>query len=196
MLFQKRFWPLIQSGEMTLTFRRWKRRQVVAGNRYRTPAGILLVTSVDVVEPGAITDSEAVLAGHDSSSALLDDLPGEVGLPVYRIAFEPMDEPDPRELLAEDDQLSPEDVAEIDRRLDRLDSYSRHGPWTRETLQTIADHPRRRAPDLAEMHRRDTQPFKTDVRKLKNLGLTLSHNPGYTLSPRGMAYLRATQRRS
>ena len=41
------------------------------------------------------------------------------------------------------------------------------------------------------MHGRETQPFKTDVRKLKNLGLTLSFNPGYTLSPRGEAYLRA-----
>ena len=36
---------------------------------------------------------------------------------------------------------------------------------------------------------RETQPFKTDVRKLKNLGLTLSHNPGYSLSPRGRAFL-------
>jgi hypothetical protein len=190
-LFQKRFWPLIQSGEMTLTFRRWRRRQVVAGNHYRTPAGILLVTSAAIVEIEDITDDEAKRAGHPSSSALIDDLPGEDGLPVYRIAFELVDEPDPRDLLAKDDQLNEEDIAEIGRRLDRLDSYSKVGPWTRATLQTIADHPRRRAPDLAAMHGRQTQPFKNDVRKLKNLGLTLSHNPGYTLSPRGRAYLES-----
>ena len=38
---------------------------------------------------------------------------------------------------------------------------------------------------------RDTQPFKLDVRKLKNLGLTLSLEVGYRLSPRGEAYLAA-----
>jgi hypothetical protein len=35
------------------------------------------------------------------------------------------------------------------------------------------------------------QPFKLDVRKLKNLGLTLSLEVGYRLSPRGEAYLAA-----
>ena len=36
---------------------------------------------------------------------------------------------------------------------------------------------------------RETAPFKLDVRKLKNLGLTLSFRIGYRLSPRGEAYL-------
>jgi hypothetical protein len=36
------------------------------------------------------------------------------------------------------------------------------------------------------------QPFKIDVRKLKNLGLTESLDIGYRLSPRGRAYLAAT----
>lgn len=31
--------------------------------------------------------------------------------------------------------------------------------------------------------------FKTDVRKLKGLGLAISHSPGYELSPRGCALL-------
>ena len=31
---------------------------------------------------------------------------------------------------------------------------------------------------------------KANVRKLKNLGLTVSHHPGYTLSPRGETMLR------
>ena len=34
--------------------------------------------------------------------------------------------------------------------------------------------------------------LKRDVRKLKNLGLTLSLRIGYRLSPRGHAYLEAT----
>jgi hypothetical protein len=47
-----------------------------------------------------------------------------------------------------------------------------------------------RAGDLAADFGRDLQPFKTDVRKLKNLGLTISLEVGYELSPRGRAYLR------
>ena len=46
-----------------------------------------------------------------------------------------------------------------------------------------------RAADLAAGFGRETQPFKLDVRKLKNLGLTISLEVGYRLSPRGEAYL-------
>ena len=51
-----------------------------------------------------------------------------------------------------------------------------------------------RAADLAASFGRETQPFKLDVRKLKALGLTLSLEVGYRLSPRGEAYLRQTTR--
>jgi hypothetical protein len=56
----------------------------------------------------------------------------------------------------------------------------------------IAEHPGTRAPDLAASVGRETQPFKTDVRKLKELGLTESLRVGYRLSPRGRAYLERT----
>jgi hypothetical protein len=46
-----------------------------------------------------------------------------------------------------------------------------------------------RAPDLAASFGRETQPFKRDVRKLKDLGLTESLEVGYRLSPRGRAFL-------
>jgi hypothetical protein len=48
------------------------------------------------------------------------------------------------------------------------------------------------AADLADSLDREMQPFKIDVRKLKNLGLTESLDIGYRLSPRGRAYLAAT----
>ena len=57
-------------------------------------------------------------------------------------------------------------------------------------LALIADHPGRRAGDLAASLGRDIPSFKRDVRKLKELGLTLSLEVGYRLSPRGEAYLR------
>ena len=63
------------------------------------------------------------------------------------------------------------------------------------TLDLIRAHPQRRAPDLAGMKGRETAPFKIDVRKLKGMGLTISHLVGYELSPRGIAYLARTSRR-
>jgi hypothetical protein len=193
-LFQARFWPLIADGSVTLTFRRWKRRQVIAGHRYRTGhriVGRMMIEVDDVAEidPAAISDADAVRAGFADASELVDQLRGDPGLPVYRIAFHVVDEPDPRAVLAATDDLAPGDRAEIDQRLDRLDRASSHGPWTRAVLSCIAAHPATRAADLAATFGRDTQPFKTDVRKLKNLGLTESLEVGYRLSPRGRAYL-------
>jgi hypothetical protein len=54
----------------------------------------------------------------------------------------------------------------------------------------IEAQPGVRAPELAASVGMETQPFKTDVRKLKNLGLTESLRVGYRLSPRGEALLR------
>lgn len=190
MLFTKQFWPGIADGSITVTFRRWKRPQAVEGRRYRTPVGLVEATAVDVIDLEEITAEDAAAAGFTTPEAVIAQLRGTVDLPLYRIRFRFADEPDPRDILAGNADMSSDDVAAITARLDRLDRASQHGPWTRTTLRLIADHPNRRAPDLAEMVGRETQPFKLDVRKLKNLGLTLSRNPGYELSPRGEAYLR------
>ena len=101
---------------------------------------------------------------------------------------------DPRIALREDAALSEDDVRAIDVRLERLDRASSHGPWTMATLDIIRRRPRTRAPDLAAELGRERDPFKIDVRKLKNLGLTQSFEVGYALSPRGEAYLARTRR--
>ena len=192
MLFQTRFWAGLADGSITLTFRRWDRARVKAGRSYRSPAGILDVTTVEVVDPDLITDDEASAAGFPDAASLVADLPGDPDNPTFRIAFTLSTRPDPRAELAAEAELTDEDVAEISRRLDRLDRASSHGPWTRETLHLIADRPAERAPDLAASVGRERDPFKLDVRKLKNLGLTQSLPVGYRLSPRGRAYLTAT----
>jgi hypothetical protein len=189
LLFEARFWPLIAAGQVTITFRRWKRRQVIAGNRYRTPVGFIEVSAVDVVDPAAITDEEAQRSGYESADAVRAALRGAVDLDTYRIAFRFVGGPDPRAELAASDALSTEERAAIDTRLDRMDRASPHGPWTRDVLRLIAARPETRAGDLAADLGRERLPFKADVRKLKNIGLTESLPIGYRISPRGRAYL-------
>jgi hypothetical protein len=48
-----------------------------------------------------------------------------------------------------------------------------------------------RAPDLAAAERLEVPRFKRRVRRLKELGLTISLDVGYRLSPRGRAFLGA-----
>ena len=189
MLFEQRFWEPIARGEVTVTFRRWKRRQALAGRRYRTGGGIIEVDAIEIVDESDITDRDARAGLYPSAAALVADLRGTPDLDLYRIRFHVVDEPDPRSLLAEAGELSDADVAELDRRLGRLDGASRHGAWTEQTLELIARRPGVRAGDLADEVGRERLPFKADVRKLKNLGLTISLDVGYRLSPRGEAYL-------
>jgi hypothetical protein len=189
MRFIKPFWSGIADGTVTLAYRRWSRPTVVAGRPYRTGGGRIEVLALEVVDPASITDADAARSGHASADEVRAQLRGDPADPVYRVQFRLLDEPDPREALANDGQLGPDDVARLDQRLDRLDQASSWGPWTRSTLRLIAERPEVRAPDLAESMGRETKPFKLDVRKLKNLGLTQSHRIGYRLSPRGRAYL-------
>jgi hypothetical protein len=195
-LVQARLRDGIADGSVVLLFRRWRRCQAVPGHRYRTSAGRIQVDAVDVVDAASISDAEAVRAGYPDAGSLVGDLRGSDDLPVYRLAIRPVAGPDPRDVLAGDATLTAAHRADIDRRLERLDRASTHGPWTRTTLNLIAKRPAVRAADLAASLGRETQPFKVDVRKLKNLGLTLSLDVGYRLSPRGEAYLSRRRRRS
>jgi hypothetical protein len=196
-LFEKRLRDGIADGTITVTFRRWRRPQVVAGHRYRTGIGLVEMDAVDVIDERDITDADVRAAGHSSREAILADLP-EAGpdAALYRLRLHRIDTPDPRSELAADDDLDEAAVASIDVRLDRLDGASSHGPWTAVVLGLIATHPGVRAPDLAASLGREVLDFKRDVRKLKQLGLTHSLRIGYQLSPRGDAYLRASKRPS
>jgi hypothetical protein len=191
---EKRSRDGIFDGSITVLFRRWKRSQVVAGRAYRTPAGLVDVLAVDTIDPGALVDEDAEAAGYDTADQLRADLRGDDTAPVFRLEVRPHAGPDLRQVLSEDDDLTEDVVAEIRRRLDRLDRATGTGPWTSVTLDLIAANPGRRAPDLAAELGRETLPFKLDVRKLKALGLTHSLPVGYRLSPRGVAYLTACGR--
>jgi hypothetical protein len=107
---------------------------------------------------------------------------------VYRVDFHHAGA-DPREALRQADRLSEEELAGLRARLERLDLAAHDGPWTIATLRLIGDQPGVRAAELAAAAGRERLPFKADVRKLKELGLTESLEVGYRLSPRGRALL-------
>jgi len=189
MQFEPRLRNGIHDGTITLAFRRWRRCQVVAGHQYRTGLGMVLAETVDVVEPAAITPAQARDAGFASAQALVDDLRGDPALPLYRIRFCPLDAPDPRDELAATATLTDSDLAAISGRLGRMDRASNRGPWTMQVLTQIASQPGVSSAILAPELSFERADFKLHVRRLKELGLTISLDVGYRISPRGAAYL-------
>lgn len=200
MLFQRRFHPGLSDGSITITFRMWSAPRVKVGSRYRVhPIGVLEVDSVEPVRMADIAPADVQGAGFADRRALIAYLEKTARRPlrstsrIFRVAFHHAgrDESTPP---AHDAKLSTDEASALRARLERMDRLSRHGPWTRRTLGLIEKQPRVSASRLARRVGRETQPFKADVRKLKKLGLTLSFDVGYEISPRGRAFLKRTTR--
>jgi hypothetical protein len=153
---------------------------VKPGGSQRTPIGVIAFDAVERVEH--VSDADARRAGYASAAAMDEAWAGREG-DLYRIELR-LAGPDPRIALREREPDEHE-LAELHARLRRM------GEWTYAYLDAIARLPGTRAPDLAASFGRETQPFKLDVRKLKELGLTESLRIGYRLSPRGEAVRRS-----
>ncbi|HEY9462140.1 MAG TPA: hypothetical protein VIR54_03570 [Vicinamibacterales bacterium] len=190
MLFRQKFLDGIRDGTITLAFRRWRRPSVRAGGTLLTAVGQLEIVSVDEVAMTGISEDDARRAGYSSREELLIELRARDEGKVYRIELGGL-RGDPRVALRASASLSEEDRDDIARRLGRLDDRSSHGPWTRQTLDLIRSRPGVRAGDLCRLVGLDMHPFKTNVRKLKTLGLTESLEVGYRVSPRGVAFMCA-----
>ena len=190
MLFERRLREGIHEGRIVLTFRRWNRCQVVAGHRYRTRSDIIEVDAVDLVTPQDIDAGQASEAGYATVKELVADLRGDEKTPLYRVRFHRVDEPDPRDELASQSELTNQELAALTAQLTRMDNSGSRGPWTSAVLTQIADHPATVSTVLAGTLGWDRQDFKLHVRRLKQLGLTISLDVGYRLSPRGEAYLQ------
>jgi hypothetical protein len=175
----------VRDGSVTVAFRRWTQPRVRVGTKLRTAVGLVEIVSVDEVDPGSITDADARASGAAGRDALLEALAQRPGDHTYRIGLRYAGV-DPRIALRSDT----DDLDGVRARLDAIDARSPRGPWTRPVLELIERHPETRAADLAPMLGRERLPFKADVRKLKELGLTESLRIGYRLSPRGRALLR------
>ena len=196
MLFKREFHQGLIDGSITLTFRRWTRPQVKVGGRYRFGGDHAIeVDAVTTVTPLRIRRADASRSGFSDRAALLallDEQRG-TGKDVYRVEFHYAGKAGPGPPAA-DARLSSEDVEALAARLEKMDRLSAHGAWTRRTLTLIDRHPHTVSTELARKLGRETRSFKADVRKLKRLGLTLSHEVGYEISLRGRAFLRARGR--
>ncbi len=196
LLFKKAFWPGLESGAISLTFRRWQKPHVKPGGRYRChPIGVIEVDAIALMPVRSITAEDAVKAGFPTRDALVSYL-AELGqidddTEVYRVELHHGGDGD-RVSLALQAELTAEEVELIRVKLARMD---RETPWTARTLAMIGKHPRVAASKLAAKLNRESPPFKIDVRKLKKLGLTQSFEVGYEIAPRGVAFLAATRRK-
>ena len=178
----------IVRGEVSLVFRRWRRPTVRSGGSLRTALGVLRILDVVPVTEVEISEAEATRAGFPSRTALLEGLGSREGR-VYRIAVEYAGE-DPRIALRRQDALSDAEIGQIIEKLQRLDARSPAGPWTERVLAAIHAHPGVVSRTLAERLGCERGWLKPQVRKLKNLGLTISLETGYELSPSGQVVLK------
>ncbi|MPY77786.1 MAG: hypothetical protein GEV04_04685 [Actinophytocola sp.] len=188
MLFPNAVLERIVAGEVDLAFRRWRRPGAVAGRTQRTAAGVIAIDSVEVVRLRDITATEARRAGWSTRTELLEFLRKKPEGRIYRIGLH-YASADARVRLREQAGLSANELTDIVHTLSEMDRKSRREPWTRRYLELIDARPAELALDLARSVGRERLPFKADVRRLKELGLTESLRIGYQLSPRGRAVL-------
>ncbi|HSC13924.1 MAG TPA: hypothetical protein VLI71_02355 [Gammaproteobacteria bacterium] len=190
MLFQRRFHERIVDGEIRCTVRIWQRPHVKVGGRYGLSRGAIVVDEIHETRLDNITPALARRCGFESRIDLLKVAKHGRGERVFVIDFhydgKAAARPEPAT-----GAVSAGELAELARRLDAIDRRSRVGPWTLATLRVIGARPGVLAARLASSLGRPRDEFKRDVRKLKNLGLTLSLEIGYRLTPKGEALVAA-----
>ncbi|GAB3290427.1 hypothetical protein GCM10027563_27880 [Parasphingorhabdus pacifica] len=186
-MFSQRVLRGVAAGEVTVAFRRWSSPQVRAWTRVSTPVGIVRVGEVREVDPDELTFSDAEQAGFRSLQGLRSSLDKHGAGRVYRVGLS---------FAGADRQPSPEPAvlgsgqrAEIDRWLARWDVSSSRGLWTVELLELVRDRPGARAAELAAVLARPVSRLKSDVWKLRELGLVESSGGGFGLTARGVAYI-------
>ncbi|MGC3943670.1 MAG: hypothetical protein QM762_03880 [Chryseolinea sp.] len=179
---------LIHEGKVTLQFRKWTRPSVKQGTLLKTAIGQVEIKSIDVVEQKDITESAAKAAGYESCDVLLKALSKHDGGDIYKISVRYHSE-DPRIKLRTTTDIGADKYKELIKKLHRLDASSKEGPWTKESLDIISKNPRVVSTALAAKLGRDRMWLKLNIRKLKNLGLTISHDVGYEISPLGKEVL-------
>lgn len=179
----------IKSGTITLQFRKWKKPSVRKGSRIKTALGVVEIADIEEIPLNKISDDDAVSAGYQDRKELVNSINSIAEGKIYKIGVRYYSE-DPRIALRENTDVSDKDLNAIKLKLERLDKYGKEGSWTLRVLHLIRDNPQVRAADLAKKLKKEKDALKIDIRKLKNLGLTISHEVGYSISPLGEKVLK------
>jgi hypothetical protein len=190
LMFRREDRGRVIDGEITVTFRLWKSPKVKAGKIYATPIGAIEIEKVDVI-PAALVSKRDVKPSGRASIAAIWESAGEhtktIVTPdtlLHRVQIRFLGD-----VPVEAQKKPPISLEGLARRLDRMDARSARGPWTHQFLKTIEDAPRVPARILAADVGWERLDFKAHVRRLKALGLTISHETGYELSDLGHRYL-------
>ncbi|WP_099367543.1 hypothetical protein [Sphingobacterium sp. 1.A.4] len=188
MLFKEIHLKSIKSGEITLAFRKWHKASVKIGSLVHTSVGLIKISDIQVVNEIDITDQDAIMAGyHDTLQLLKSFGPNNRGN-IYKITVS-YHSADPRIKLREQTELSEDQFNELKNKVDKLDRFSKQGNWTNKILLAIKDNPNLHAIGIAKLTGFEKEWLKLNIRKLKNLGLTISQPVGYEISPLGNEYL-------
>ncbi|MFN4316173.1 MAG: ASCH domain-containing protein [Chitinophagaceae bacterium] len=184
MLFKDAHLKQIKSGTINLAFRKWHKPSVKAGTLIHTSVGLIEVKRITVILETEITETNAIKAGFASRDQLLQTFKRNSNGAIYRIEIGYYSE-DPRIELREQTILSEQEYDTIFQKLKKLDRLSKKGDWTKKVLMAIMEHPNLHAIGISQLTGFDKEWLKLNIRKLKNLGLTISHTVGYELSPKG-----------
>ncbi|WP_026633028.1 hypothetical protein [Dyadobacter alkalitolerans] len=195
MLIKQKHLEGIMSGNVSLAFRKWKKLSIRKGSLLQTSIGVVKITDLAETELSKITDEDARLAGYENAQAVTSELEKVTNGAIYRIELG-YESPDPRIGQREQKEITNEELEALKEKLLNLDKFSNQGKWTTKVLKAIQENPKLPAVALAAKVNKEKEWLKTNVRKLKNLGLTISHEPGYTLSPLGEYVLKSLPEKS
>ncbi|MEL6671345.1 MAG: ASCH domain-containing protein [Bacteroidota bacterium] len=178
----------IKSGEISLVFRTWASPRVKVGSQIKTPLGLVEILSIEETQLDMLTAEEALQAGYASLTELTAEAAKRPDGQLYRIGVRYAGA-DPRLALRAETDIPEEEWRKLKKKLQRFDQ-GKHGPWVERVMQAIQAHPATGSKRLAAELAVEQAWLKPQVRKLKNLGLTISLEVGYQLSPRGEVVLK------
>lgn len=188
MLFKLEQLNGIKAGKIAYAYRKWPKLSVKSGSIINTAVGQIEIGEINIVSEEDINDQDAVESGYTNKEDLLKSFFQKSAGSIYKIAVSYHSE-DPRIELRNEIELTDSEFEDLKNKLARFDKFSNHGPWTKTVLLAIQNNPNLHAIGIAKLTGFEKDWLKINIRKLKNLGLTISHLVGYELSPRGMEFV-------
>ena len=181
MQFTKPYKQAIAAGTLTRTYRRWKSPQAKVDGTYNIhPYGAILVTSISQLRLQDASIKDIQQSGFDSANAIAEHLKTSLNETVYCVHFRYIGTDAVKQI--DTGRLPTIELEAISIKLMRMNKTKL---WTHHALRLVRDQPAKRAADLAPILEMDLPTFKRNMRKLKNLGLTLSLETGYQITARG-----------